>query len=112
LIFFRNSAVPPERFSVLQVLPRRGALASVIAADAAGNRWVVAQTYSVHGRLVATPALAQLHYGMNAVWRPVPSGTIALAATCHPDCDQASERVQRFWLEHGRTMTNLIPTTL
>lgn len=112
LIFFRNSVTPPERFSAVRALPQRDDIATIVAEDVAGRHWVIAQTYSVYGRVTRSPALAQLYYGMNAVWRPVPSGTIALAAACVPDCAQAEERVQRFWSEHGRTLTNLIPTTL
>ncbi len=112
LIFFRNSVAPPGRFSVLRALPPQGELAALIAADAAGDHWVIAQTYSVHGRLLRTDALAQLYYGLNAVWRPVPSGTIALAAVCHPDCAQAEARLRRFWLDNGSTLATLIPRTL
>jgi exosortase A len=112
LIFFANSVVPEESWSVVRALPERDDMLMVIAADAAGDHWAVARTYSIRGRLTSSAALAQFYYGLSALWRPVPSGTIALAAACRPDCAQAQQRIRRFWLDRGHAIANVIPNTL
>jgi len=112
LIFFANSVVPEEHWSVVRALPELDDLRTIVAADAAGSHWAIAQTYSIDGRLTSSASLAQLYYGLKALWRPVPSGTIALAAACRPDCAQAEQRIRRFWLNHGHALANVIPKTL
>jgi exosortase A len=112
LVFFANSVVPEEQWSVVRVLPERDDLRMIIVADAAGSQWAVAQTYSIDGRLTSSAALAQLYYGLSALWHPVPSGTIALAAACRPDCAQAEQRIRRFWLDRGHALASVIPKTL
>jgi exosortase A len=112
LVFFANSVIPPEHWSVVRAIPAQDDMSTLIAADSAGDRWAVAQTYSIRGRLTTSAALAQLYYGVSALWRPVPSGTIALAAVCRPDCAQAQERIRRFWRDRGPAIANVIPQTL
>ena len=112
LVFFANSVVPTEHWSVVRAIPAQDDMLTLIAADSAGDHWAVAQTYSIRGRLTTSAALAQLYYGVSALWRPVPSGTIALAAVCRPDCAQAQERIRRFWRDRGPAITNVIPQTL
>ena len=112
LVFFANSVIPPEHWSVVRALPAQGDMFMFIAADSAGEQWAVAQTYSIRGRLTTSAALAQLYYGVSALWRPVPSGTIALAAACRPDCERAQVLIRRFWLESGHAIANVIPETL
>ena len=43
------------------------------------------------------------------MWRPVPSGTVVLAAACDPDCDQAQANLLEFRRAHRDRLAQLIP---
>ncbi len=112
MIFFSNTVVPAEHWNVVST-QRRARMTVIVAADHADHRWAIAQTYAVDGRHIAVPALAQLYYGLLAAWRPVPSGTIALAAPCRAaDCAEAIQLIESFWRTHEVTITGLIPAEL
>lgn len=113
LVFYKNSVIPSDRWSLIQRLPRRdGTPPMVIAADSTGARWIIAHTYRVGARLTSVPVLAQLYYGAYAVWRPAPAGALAMAAPCLPDCDAAIERVSGFWRDNAEVFATLIPHQL
>jgi hypothetical protein len=112
LIYFSNTVVPRERWTILERLPERDGMSMVLAKDSADTHWAIAQTYAVGGKLVSAPVLAQFYYGVLALWRPVPSGTIAFAAACRPDCDKAVDRIHRFWSDEGQALASLIPERL
>jgi EpsI family protein len=111
LIFFSNSVAPSEGWTVVSS-QRRDRMTVIVAIDRADRRWAIAQTYAIHGRHIAAAAVAQLYYGLLAAWRPVPSGTIALAAPCREDCAEAVELLDAFWQAHRVTITNLLPAEL
>jgi hypothetical protein len=72
-------------------------------------RWVIAQDLRVGGIRAPSPALAQILYGIQATLRPVPSGTVVLAAACDPDCDQAQANLIEFHRTHHDRLAQLIP---
>ena len=111
LIFFSNSVVPAEHWNVLSS-QRDAGMTVIVAADPADHRWAFAQTYAVDGRHIAVAALTQLYYGLLSVRRPVPSGTIALAAPCRADCAEAIQLIADFWRTNDVTITRLIPEEL
>jgi EpsI family protein len=111
LIFFSNSVAPSEGWTVVSS-QRRDRMTVIVATDHADHRWAIAQTYAVHGRHVAVAAVAQLYYGLLAAWRPVPAGTIALAAPCREDCAEAVELIDAFWRAHEVAITGLLPAEL
>lgn len=113
LVYHRNSVVPAAQWTVIRGLPRQDATPTmVIASEPASGRWVVGRMYVVGGRTTSVPALAQLYYGVSAVWRPAPSGIVAFATPCVPDCGAAAARLRDFWAERGRLLVDLIPPTL
>lgn len=112
LIFFSNSVAPSEHWNILSSQRRGDRMTIIVAADHADHRWAIAQTYAVDGRHITVPALAQLYYGLLAAWRPVPSGTIALAAPCQADCAAAVALIETFWRTHDVALTRLIPAEL
>lgn len=110
LVFHRNSVVPPERFTQVRRLPARaGAPAGELAAERDGTRWVVTRGYEVGGWRTASEAMAQLFYGLHAIARPVPAGTLAIAVRCEAGCDAAEQAVDTFWREHSGELMALIP---
>ena len=112
LIFFGNSVAPADRWTILQRLAPRDGLVTMLVSGSADARWAIAQTYSVRSQLTHLPALAQLYYGVHALWSPVPAGTIALAAKCTPDCHDAVERIHGFWRDRSQAIVDLIPRNL
>ena len=114
LINDRNSVAPAAAaWSVVRTLPGSWQMpASFIAEDAARHRWVIAYIYSSGGRVTASAALTQLHYGVRAILRPVPAGVIALAAPCATDCELTATHVSQFWNDHGRELAQLVPREL
>ncbi len=110
LVFHRNSVVPPEHFTLIRHLPARGATPpAVVVADGTGTRWVVTHIYEVGGWLTASPPVAQLYYGLHAVVRPVPAGTLAAAVRCEADCNSAEQAIDDFWRAHSRELAGLVP---
>lgn len=67
------------------------------ATGPAGDRWVVAQVYGVGGKLTSSELMAQLSYGVRSILRPEPSGLLALAVSCDPNCEAARALVKSFW---------------
>lgn len=109
LVHFNNVIVPKDWTLIdRSALPGSGAM-SIVAQDADGTRWVVAQELRVGGFRANSPALAQLFYGVQAMWRAVPSGAVVLAAACEPDCEQARANLLEFRRENGRRLGQLIP---
>jgi hypothetical protein len=112
LVYFGNSVVPEQWTILSRSQPLGGAPSITISRDASGERWVIAQLLSVGGTVTAQPAIAQILYGANALWRPVPSGSLAFAAACQPDCAAAEDNVLGFWQRNGGQFANLIPQRL
>ncbi|HKU14730.1 MAG TPA: exosortase [Steroidobacteraceae bacterium] len=112
LIFFSNSVAPSGHWTIVDSQRRGDSMMLLVVADAASHRWAIAQTYAIDGRHTAVPAFAQLYYGLKAAWRPVPAGTIALAAACQADCTGAVELIDSFWRNHGSAIAGLIPKEL
>lgn len=113
LVYFGNSVAPADHWTVVGHSPALAGGPSVtIARDAQGERWVIAQLLSVGGAVTAQPAMAQILYGMRALLRPVPSGSLAFAAPCKPDCATAQQAVLDFWTGNGAQFANLIPQRL
>ncbi|HEV8331050.1 MAG TPA: EpsI family protein [Steroidobacteraceae bacterium] len=113
LVFHRNSIAPGDRYILIRKLPARAAMPPAqIVTEANGTRWVVTQVYEVGGWLTASPAMAQLYYGLHAIVRPVPAGTLALAARCEADCDVAERAIDGLWREHSGELVALIPDRL
>lgn len=109
LVQFGNSIVPPQWTIISRSrLPGRGP-ALTIATDLDGTRWIVAQDLRVGGVATSSPALAQILYGFQATWRPVPSGTVVLAAVCEPDCERARANLMEFRRAHAGRLAQLIP---
>jgi exosortase len=113
LVYFGNSVAPAEHWTIVS---RSRAVAGepsiTVARDANGERWVIAQLLSVGGVVTPQPAIAQILYGTRALWRPVPSGSLAFAAACQPDCDAARDNVLEFWKSNGADFADLIPQRL
>jgi exosortase A len=111
LVFHHNSFAPADRFAQIRRLSRSAGTspAEVIAETNGGSRWVVMHTYRVGGWQTDSPGLAQLYYGLHAIVRPVPAGTLAVAVRCAEDCSSAEQVIQRFWREHARELVGLIP---
>jgi exosortase A len=110
LVFHRNSVAPAERFTMMRRLPRpAGAPPAIVVRESSGRRWVVAQMYEVGGRPTASPGLAQVYYGLHAIVRPVPAGTLASAVRCAGDCNSAEQAIDDFWREHSGELMELIP---
>ncbi|MGH8178804.1 MAG: exosortase C-terminal domain/associated protein EpsI [Steroidobacter sp.] len=113
LIYHRNSVAPANWWTMIRWMPRTGsAPPAVIAVNQIGARWVIAHQYVVAGRVTSEAALAQLYYGINAVFRPAPGGVIAVATPCIPDCDAAADRLNNFWTDNGVLFADMIPRTL
>lgn len=109
LVHFNNVLVPTDWTLIdRSALPGSGAML-IIAQDADGARWVVAQELRVGGLRAGSPALAQVFYGVQAMWRAVPSGAVVLAAACEPDCEQARANLLEFRRENGDRLGQLIP---
>jgi exosortase A len=110
LVFHRNSVVPPEHFTLIRRLPARGeTLPAVVVADSTGMRWVVAHIYEIGGWLTPSEPLAQLYYGLHAIVRPVPAGTLAAAVRCEADCKTAEQALDGFWRAHAVELAGLVP---
>lgn len=113
LVFHRNSIAPIDRFTLIRRLPARAATPRAeIVAEGSGTRWVVTQTYKVGGWVTASPGVAQLYYGLHALVRPVPAGTLAVASRCDADCNSAERAIDEFWREHSGELVALIPDRL
>jgi EpsI family protein len=113
LVYFGNSVAPEDGWSIVSRSQAfAGSPSITIARDAHGERWVIAQVLSVGGRLTSQPAIAQILYGTSALWRPVPSGSLAFAAACRPECAAAQDNVLEFWRRNGAHFVNLIPQRL
>jgi EpsI family protein len=80
-----------------------------VARDESGREWVLVSSYDVDGSLTTSPLIAQLTYGLRALWRPVASGTIAMASPCDADCAAAAESLQKFWRSNGSDFVAMLP---
>jgi EpsI family protein len=110
LVHHSNSTAPADRWMLVKRLPAdETPLRGVIVESRLDGRWLVAQTHVVGGRVIAAPALAQLYYGLDAVWRAPPAGIIALAAPCAGECDAAAQRVRELWADHSAAFIDVIP---
>jgi exosortase A len=110
LVFHRNSVMPDERFTPVRRLPARpGVPAGELVEERDGTRWVFTHGYEVGGWRTASQPMAQLYYGLNAIVRPVPAGTLAVAVRCEAGCNAAEQAVDAFWREHSGQLLALIP---
>jgi EpsI family protein len=110
LVFHGNSIAPIERFTLIRRLPARGSTPpGKIVAERGDKRWVMTQTYKAGGWLTASPGLAQLYYGVQALVRPVPAGTLAVAVRCEADCSKAEQAIDEFWRLHSGELVALLP---
>lgn len=110
LVFHSNTVVPPDYFTLIRRLPARSATPpAVVAADGTGARWVVTHIYEVGGWLTASEPAAQLYYGLHAIVRPVPAGTLAVAVRCEADCSKAEQTIDQFWRVHSGELVALLP---
>jgi exosortase A len=109
LVFHRNTVVPPDHFTLIRRLPARSAPRAVVVADGTGTRWVVTHIYEVGGWLTASEPAAQLYYGLHAIVRPVPAGTLAVAVRCEANCSKAEQVIDEFWQEHAGELVALVP---
>ncbi|HKS56629.1 MAG TPA: EpsI family protein [Steroidobacteraceae bacterium] len=80
-----------------------------VARDESGREWVLVSSYDVDGSLTSSPLIAQMTYGLRALWRPVASGMIAMASPCDTDCAAAAEALQTFWRSHGSDFVAMLP---
>jgi EpsI family protein len=78
------------------------------ASDLTGEQWIIAFTYTVGGRLVTTPVQAQFWLGAHGLLGGTPSGTLAIAARCNGNCEQAEQRTIDFWFRESATLLSLI----
>jgi exosortase A len=111
LIFVGNSLTPAPTWTVVPGRSYGGGLATFTAIHS-GQRWVLGQSFQVGGAITESQAVTQLQLGVRSLWRPVPSGTVALASRCLPDCSQAELRLRTFWRDERGLLTNLIPIRL
>jgi EpsI family protein len=110
LIFHGNSAAPADRYTLIRRMPSRpDSPPAIVVAEVGGQRWLVAQSYKVGGWPTASPGLAQLYYGLHAIVRPVPAGTLATAMRCEGDCSTAAQTLDGFWREHSSELMAVIP---
>lgn len=110
LVFHRNSVAPIDRYTLIRRVPARSATPPAeVVAEPGGTRWVVTHTYKVGGWLTASPGVAQVYYGLHAIVRPVPAGTLAIAARCDAACDSAERTIDVFWREHAAELVGLVP---
>src|SRR4030095_2303809 len=100
LVHFGNTIAPVDWTIVSRSRLRGSGPMLTIPRDGDGVRWVIAQDLRVGGVRAPSPALAQILYGIQATLRPVPSGTVVLAAPCDPDCDQAQANLIEFRRAH------------
>jgi EpsI family protein len=112
LIQVANTVTPPGAWTVIRPIDIAAPLDAHVAASHSSVRWVVAQVYSVGGRITGSAGEAQLRYGWSALWRPTPSGVLALAAACGEDCDSAAEALSAFWTENAASLAAMIPKKL
>jgi EpsI family protein len=80
------------------------------ATDVTGEQWIIAFTHTVGGRLTTTPAQAQFWLGVQSLLGGAPSGTLAIAARCNGNCEQAEQRAIDFWTRESSTLLSLIAT--
>lgn len=111
LIFVHNTLTPSPGWTAMPGQSHGEGLATFEALHA-GQRWVLGQSFQVGGAVTESQALTQLQYGVRSLWHPVPSGTVAFASKCLPDCDQAELRLRTLWREEGAELMRLIPTHL
>lgn len=110
LIFHGNSVAPAEQYTLIRRMPSLpDSPPAIVVADSSGQRWLIAQSYKVGGWSTASPGVAQLYYGLHAIVRPVPAGTLATAVRCDGDCSAAAQAVDTFWREHSNELMAIIP---
>jgi hypothetical protein len=110
LIFHGNSATPADRYTLIRRMPSLpDSPPAIVVAQVGGQRWLVAQSYKVGGWPTESPGLAQLYYGLRAIVRPVPAGTLATAVRCEGDCSAAARTLDNFWREHSSELMAVIP---
>jgi exosortase A len=113
LIFHGNSVASAEQYTLIRRMPGQpDSPPAVVVADSSGQRWLIAQSYKVGGWSAASAGLAQLYYGLHAIVRPVPAGTLATALRCDDDCNQAARTLETFWREHSSELMATIPNRL
>lgn len=68
------------------------------ARDAAGNSWLIAESYAVATRHYPAPFRAQLHYAAASLaqLRSAPAAILVWRTPCVPGCEQAVARLQQF----------------
>ena len=72
---------------------------TLLAQTWGGSRWLIDYYYVVGGVQVTQDWAAQLLYGVLSWGHPTPSGVIAVAASCTPDCATAERALNAYWSE-------------
>ena len=111
LVFHANSAAPPEIWTRVSWLKTDAPLQMGVFSSSFDQRWVIAQTYVVGGRVTSSGALAQFLYGWSALWRPDASGAVAIAAPCADDCTRSAALIEKFWSDNGSSLVSAIPSS-
>lgn len=97
-----GSGIAPEHWTVLgdDVRPPPSGLPRAVSAvrrallrDPLGERWVAWYWYEVGDRALAEPLAVKLRQGLQALGPLSPSGALALAAHCAPDCATADRAI-------------------
>jgi len=112
LVNFENTLAPSPSWSIVRGADVEGPFKAFVASSQSDSRWLMAQTFVVGGRQVASAGAAQLLYGWSALRHPAPSGTIALAIPCKEDCESESRTLAAFWRANAASLTAMIPEKL
>lgn len=70
----------------------------------AGERWMITYLYRVGHWVMGNAIFEQLAYGVQAWGGPVPTRIAAVATRCRASCQQARQRLERFWSSEGTTL--------
>jgi EpsI family protein len=116
LVFYRNNLLAPGAWlrswpQRLEELEVAGApvLATIEARSPMGERWLLAYVYKVGSWTALRAPVAQASYGLQSLWRPVPSGIIALTVQCGENCQDARALVRLFWQDMSSSILGMIP---
>lgn len=116
LVHYANSLFPGDLWerewpqTSTAIVSRSGHRAYSFRARAGdGSSWLITYVYDIGGWLTGSDALAQLAYGARSILQPIPSGVIALAARCEPNCEAAQALVQSFWDDMSDPLLGMVP---
>jgi EpsI family protein len=83
----------------------------VAEASHEGETWLVAYSYSVGGKAVASNLAAQLRYGLLELTGRPAAGVVAIATRCNQGCDHAARTLLAFWSDFGSALFSTVPAT-